>query len=139
MIEQDRRLSVEKVRHTIRSITEQDVGAYHELRLAGLEAHPDGPFLGRRALEVPEQRAEAVEARLLVHRARPLPRRLAGRRGLALHAARGGHGRLGAARVVGRDVFSWRGENKAYLEVHHLYYPEGTPDLYEEQCKPEWL
>jgi hypothetical protein len=32
-----------------------------------------------------------------------------------------------------------RGENTAYLEVHHLYYPEGTPDLYEEQCKPEWL
>jgi hypothetical protein len=32
-----------------------------------------------------------------------------------------------------------RGDNKAYLEVHHLYYPEGTPDLYEEQCKPEWL
>lgn len=32
-----------------------------------------------------------------------------------------------------------RGENTAYLEVHHLYYPEDTPDLYEEQCKPKWL
>ena len=32
-----------------------------------------------------------------------------------------------------------RGENTAYLEVHHLYYPEDTPDLYEEQCKPDWL
>jgi len=32
-----------------------------------------------------------------------------------------------------------RGENTAYLEVHHLYYPKGTPDLYEEQSKPEWL
>jgi hypothetical protein len=31
-----------------------------------------------------------------------------------------------------------RGENTAYLEVHHLFYPEGTPDLYEES-KPEWL
>ncbi len=41
MIEQDRRLSVEKIRHIIRSITEQDVGAYHALRLAGLEAHPE--------------------------------------------------------------------------------------------------
>jgi len=30
-----------------------------------------------------------------------------------------------------------RGENTAYLEVHHLYYPEGTPDFYEEQFKPE--
>jgi biotin operon repressor len=32
-----------------------------------------------------------------------------------------------------------RGGNTAYLEVHHLYYPKGTPDLYEEQSKPEWL
>ena len=24
-----------------------------------------------------------------------------------------------------------RGENTAYLEVHHLYYPKDTPDLYE--------
>ncbi len=32
-----------------------------------------------------------------------------------------------------------RGENTVYLEVYHLYYPEGTSDLYEEQSKPEWL
>jgi hypothetical protein len=32
-----------------------------------------------------------------------------------------------------------RGENKSYLEVYHLYYPNGTPDFYEEQHKPEWL
>jgi hypothetical protein len=32
-----------------------------------------------------------------------------------------------------------RGENSAYLEVWHLYYPEGTPDYYEEALKPEWL
>jgi hypothetical protein len=25
-----------------------------------------------------------------------------------------------------------RGENTSYLEVHHLYYPAGTPDFYEE-------
>ena len=41
MIEQDQRLSVAKVRHTIRSITEQDVVAYHALRLAGLEEYPE--------------------------------------------------------------------------------------------------
>ncbi len=29
-----------------------------------------------------------------------------------------------------------RGENAAYLEVHHLYYPAGTPDSFEEFCKP---
>ena len=32
-----------------------------------------------------------------------------------------------------------RGENASYLEVHHLYYPKGTPDLYEKEHKPEWL
>ena len=32
-----------------------------------------------------------------------------------------------------------RGENSAYLEVWHLYYPEGTPDYYEAALKPEWL
>jgi hypothetical protein len=32
-----------------------------------------------------------------------------------------------------------RGENAAYLEVHHLYYPAGTPDSFEEFCKPAWL
>jgi hypothetical protein len=32
-----------------------------------------------------------------------------------------------------------RGENTAYLEVYHLYYPAGTPDMYEEQTKPDWL
>jgi hypothetical protein len=26
-----------------------------------------------------------------------------------------------------------RGENTSYLEVHHLYYPAGTPDYYEEE------
>jgi hypothetical protein len=25
------------------------------------------------------------------------------------------------------------------LEVYHLYYPEGTPDLYQEEYKPAWL
>ena len=29
-----------------------------------------------------------------------------------------------------------RGENTAYLEVWHLYYPKGTPDSYKEQCNP---
>ncbi len=29
-----------------------------------------------------------------------------------------------------------RGENTAYLEVWHLYYPKGTPDSYEEQYNP---
>jgi hypothetical protein len=29
-----------------------------------------------------------------------------------------------------------RGENTAYLEVWHLYYPKGTPDSYEEQHNP---
>jgi hypothetical protein len=32
-----------------------------------------------------------------------------------------------------------RGENASYLEVYHLYYPEGTGDFYEKQDKPEWL
>ena len=32
-----------------------------------------------------------------------------------------------------------RGENSSYLEVWHLYYPEGTEDYYEEQSQPEWL
>ena len=32
-----------------------------------------------------------------------------------------------------------RGENMAYLEVHHLYYPAGTPDLYETAHKPAWV
>jgi hypothetical protein len=32
-----------------------------------------------------------------------------------------------------------RGENMAYLEVHHLYYPAGTPDLYETEHKPAWV
>jgi hypothetical protein len=32
-----------------------------------------------------------------------------------------------------------RGENSAYLEVWHLYYPEGTSDFYDETCVPEWL
>ena len=32
-----------------------------------------------------------------------------------------------------------RGENTSYLEVWHLFYPEGTPDFYETLHKPEWL
>jgi hypothetical protein len=32
-----------------------------------------------------------------------------------------------------------RGENSAYLEVWHLYYPEGTPDYYEEALAPAGL
>jgi hypothetical protein len=32
-----------------------------------------------------------------------------------------------------------RGENTAYLEVWHLYYPEGWPDFYDETCVPEGL
>ena len=32
-----------------------------------------------------------------------------------------------------------RNETKAYLKVYHLYYPEGTPDLYQEEYKPAWL
>ena len=32
-----------------------------------------------------------------------------------------------------------RGENSAYLEVWHLYYPEGTSDYYEEALAPEGL
>ena len=32
-----------------------------------------------------------------------------------------------------------RGENRAYLEVWHLYYPEGTPDYYEEAVAPAGL
>jgi hypothetical protein len=32
-----------------------------------------------------------------------------------------------------------RGENMAYLEVHHLYYPADTPDLYETEHKPAWV
>jgi hypothetical protein len=26
-----------------------------------------------------------------------------------------------------------RGNNTSYLEVHHLYYPQDTPDFYEEE------
>ena len=32
-----------------------------------------------------------------------------------------------------------RGENSLYLEVWHLYYPEGTPDYYEEALAPAGL
>jgi hypothetical protein len=32
-----------------------------------------------------------------------------------------------------------RGENSAYLEVWHLYYPEGTEDYYEEARAAEGL
>jgi hypothetical protein len=32
-----------------------------------------------------------------------------------------------------------RGENSALLEVWHLYYPEGTPDYYEEAGAPAGL
>jgi hypothetical protein len=32
-----------------------------------------------------------------------------------------------------------RGENSAFLEVWHLYYPEGTEDFYDETCVPEGL
>jgi hypothetical protein len=53
----------------------------------------------------------------------------------------------GSARVHGQQntaklqlKYSKIQQNTAkYLEVHHLYSPEDTPDLYEEQCKPDWL
>ena len=32
-----------------------------------------------------------------------------------------------------------RGENTSYLEVYYLYYPEDTPDFYEEEQAPECL
>ena len=55
-----------------------------------LETEPDAAALRGRALEVAEQRADAVEARALVHRARALARGIAGRSGLAFERRAGG-------------------------------------------------
>jgi hypothetical protein len=43
---------------------------------------------------------------------------------------------LEVTRQIGRLE---RGENSAYLEVWHLYYPEGTEDYYEEARAAEGL
>ena len=71
-----------------------------------LETEPHATALRGLALEVAEQRADAVEARALVHRARALARGIPGRRGLALRAAGRRHfAGNGACAARGRSFF----------------------------------
>jgi len=64
-----------------------------------LQTQPHAAALRGRALEVAQQRADAVEARALVHRARALARDVAGHGGFALRAAGGRHFRACAPRA----------------------------------------